>query len=116
VYLQHLNERRAQEKEDIHQLQSKEHQTDRKAEPYLLSLEWLQQWQKFIHCTTLEVDPPGPVDNTTLLQMVEGKTSVSLSQCASFRKLSSVTWHYFLRTYGGGPTITTSLELVQRNE
>jgi len=53
VYLQHLNERRAQEKEDIHQLQSKEHQTDRKAEPYLLSLEWLQQWQKFIHCTTL---------------------------------------------------------------
>ena len=37
-----------------HQLQTKGHnQVDRKAEPFLLSLEWLQQWQKFIHCSTL---------------------------------------------------------------
>ena len=131
-----------------HQLQTKGHnQVDRKAEPFLLSLEWLQQWQKFIHCSTLgactvyirpiylalcvvfqqsinllflaslsspffslslpfppspplspflpspfslpllhflsflplpllspsEVGPPGPVDNTVLLQTVEGK-------------------------------------------
>ena len=36
------------------QLQTKGHnQVDRKAEPFLLSLEWLQQWQKFIHCSTL---------------------------------------------------------------
>ena len=47
--------RRKTEKERVHQLQTQERQVekDRKSEPYLLSIDWLQQWQKFIHCTTL---------------------------------------------------------------
>ena len=36
-----------------------------------------------------EVGPPGPIDNTTLLQAVEGKTGVSLSQGKSLRRVQS---------------------------
>jgi hypothetical protein len=53
--LESLKVRRKTEKERVHLLQTQERQVekDRKSEPYLLSIDWLQQWQKFIHCTTL---------------------------------------------------------------
>ena len=145
------------------QLQTKGHnQVDRKAEPFLLSLEWLQQWQKFIHCSTLgactvcicpiylalcvvfqqsinllflsslsspsfspplclslpslpspfslpllpflsflplpllspsEVGPPGPVDNTILLQTVEGKgLSLVEGKDSFYRRVDAEWW------------------------
>lgn len=58
-----------------------------------------------------EVEPPGPVDNTQLLQLSGDK--VTLVDGALFRKLSPATWKYFLHIYGGGPTIVTTLDALQ---
>ena len=58
-----------------------------------------------------EFEPPGPVDNTPLLQVSGDK--VTLVDGALFRKLSPAAWNYFLCIYGGGPTIVTSLDALQ---
>ena len=58
-----------------------------------------------------EVDPPGPVDNTQLLQVSGDK--VTLVDGALFRKLSPAAWKFFVSIYGGGPTIVTTLDALQ---
>ena len=60
-----------------------------------------------------EVEPPGPVDNTQLLQLSSGGEKVNLVEGALFRKLSPATWKYFLHIYGGGPTIVTTMDALQ---
>ncbi len=60
-----------------------------------------------------EVEPPGPVDNTQLLQLSGDGDKVELVDGALFRKLSPAAWKYFLHIYGGGPTIVTTLDALQ---
>ena len=60
--------------------------------------------------TVLSTDvlPPGPIDNTPLLEVGGHK----LVDSASYRKLSRSTWSYFHEMYGGGPVIVTSLSAL----
>lgn len=56
----------------------------------------------------LDVLPPGPIDNTPLLEVDEADHTYKLLE-GSYHELSSGTWHYIHELYGGGPIITTSL-------
>lgn len=107
-YLSDLKERRKKEKEDINQIQTS---NKGKPETYLLSTIWLKQWQNFIHCDSLEVDPPGQVDNSTLLLCTTDQ-SIKLNTKSQYRHIVYEIWRYFLDVYGGGPTITTQPETI----
>ena len=50
-----------------------------------------------------DVLPPGPIDNTPLLEVGGADHTHKLVDSASYRKLSHSTWSYFRETYGGRP-------------
>jgi ubiquitin carboxyl-terminal hydrolase 20/33 len=115
--LDSYTEQRKREKEEIHKLQSMCHGQLEKREPFLLSQRWLAQWQSFINCTSLAVGPPGPVDNSDLIQEIQPdpKSPPQLRlvhdarAAPAYHKLSWLTWSYIIRTYGGGPIVTSSM-------
>lgn len=62
----------------------------------------------------IDVLPPGPIDNTPLLQVGGANNDLRLVDSASsYRKLSKAAWSYFHDVYGGGPVIATSLDCVR---
>ncbi|XP_064396159.1 ubiquitin carboxyl-terminal hydrolase 20-like isoform X2 [Halichondria panicea] len=104
--LEQLNAKRNREKDKIHQI---EKTSNSKTEPFLLSMDWVNKWKSFIQCNTLDVLPPGPIDNTPLLELGGADHTYKMADADSYRKMSSATWSYFHQHYGGGPVITTSL-------
>lgn len=63
-----------------------------------------------------EPGPPPAIDNSVLLHQEE--KSVVLSEegahyrKVSYKRVSQGVWEFLLSTYGGGPTIVSSLELM----
>lgn len=117
--LSQLNKRRKAETEEVQKVHSKDKRgvDDKKRESFLIFFPWVQQWQKFIHCTTLEWRPPVAIDNTPLLQYsgTEGKRTLTLSKGAPYKKVSQEVWELFQRLYGGGPVVVTNLESFSKS-
>ncbi|KAL0277002.1 UNVERIFIED_CONTAM: hypothetical protein PYX00_004437 [Menopon gallinae] len=68
---------------------------------YGLSMLWFRQWQSFVQNTNAE--PPGPIDNTPIISIVNGQKTLKLG--ANYGQVSEELWNFFKGVYGGGPEL-----------
>ena len=67
---------------------------------FIVSEEWLRQWRKFV---TDDGNPPGPIDNSVLLDGQHPKSDLEVSK--DYRALPKAVWVRLNQIYGGGPVI-----------
>lgn len=70
----------------------------------------------FIFLLASDEQPPGPIDNTSLIQQVEladGTRGYKLFDGAPHRKVTQAAWHFFHQTYGGGPVLVSTIKALQ---
>ena len=76
----------------------------------VVSTEWLASWLKFAHPSkrgTVQHQPPGTIDNTSLLR--RGRVRAGLKLRKHFRLVNPATWSCFVEWYGGGPAIEVAV-------
>lgn len=94
-----IDERRKREERDIQALDTS---TIKAGELwYLISADWLVAWGQF---KTGTGPPPGPIGNDRLM-VDETNPRPNLIRGTHYRGINRRVWEYFVRAYGGGPTI-----------
>ncbi|XP_015122298.1 ubiquitin carboxyl-terminal hydrolase 20 [Diachasma alloeum] len=68
---------------------------------YALAMVWLRQWQSFVKGK--ETQPPGPIDNSSIVVTVNGQKVLKPGSDCS--QVSEEVWQFFLNIYGGGPEL-----------
>ncbi|KJE88370.1 hypothetical protein CAOG_000031 [Capsaspora owczarzaki ATCC 30864] len=71
---------------------------------YIISAAWLKQWLDFKSSRDPNVLPPGPISNDRLLD-ANGVPLPHLKKVTHYRGVNQKVWEYFMKHYGGGPTM-----------
>uniref|UniRef100_A0AAR5QDD5 Ubiquitin carboxyl-terminal hydrolase n=1 Tax=Dendroctonus ponderosae TaxID=77166 RepID=A0AAR5QDD5_DENPD len=69
---------------------------------HYISTAWCIQWHAFVQRKIIEVEAPGPIDNS--------KIDVNYIDAEQATQIPQATWEFFHGIYGGGPTILVDLE------
>ncbi|KAF7996250.1 hypothetical protein HCN44_001882 [Aphidius gifuensis] len=75
--------------------------TDNPTAIYALAMSWFRQWQIFVKGK--DIQPPGPIDNTSIVVNVNGQKMLKPGSDCS--QISEEFWHFLLSIYGGGPEL-----------
>jgi ubiquitin carboxyl-terminal hydrolase 20/33 len=97
-----LNERRKFEADKVTEIQNDDKTSSANL---LLSKLWLKQWQDFVRCDSLEVKPPGPIDNSVLLMASQDSSGITMNKVNHYRTITLSIWEYLHGIYGGGPAV-----------
>eukprot|EP00812_Abedinium_dasypus_P009590 NODE_3271_length_809_cov_220.773210.p1 GENE.NODE_3271_length_809_cov_220.773210~~NODE_3271_length_809_cov_220.773210.p1 ORF type:complete len:209 (-),score=48.69 NODE_3271_length_809_cov_220.773210:165-791(-) len=75
---------------------------------FVINAQWLRQWHSFVglgpKAAASEVRPPGPIDNTCLLDP-DGAPHRGLRRGGDYGVLDPPVWELYARLYGGGPAL-----------
>lgn len=83
-------------------------------ESYCISARWFQHWSQFV--TDKRKDPPGPIDNRSIVTSATKNGSQSttstgvaltLKPMSNYMQTSGEVWNLFHSIYGGGPVVVT---------
>lgn len=67
---------------------------------YAISMNWFRQWQSFIR--TKSCDPPGPIDNSSIVSQGQPE---AVRPGSDYAQISEELWQFFHQIYGGGPEV-----------
>ncbi|XP_045117749.1 ubiquitin carboxyl-terminal hydrolase 33-like isoform X3 [Portunus trituberculatus] len=66
-----------------------------------ISMRWFRTWESFVRGR--EQEPPGPIDNSSICTSKTGQPV--LKPGSDYAQISEEMWHFFYKTYGGGPEL-----------
>mmetsp|Transcript_35881 Transcript_35881/g.78571 ORF Transcript_35881/g.78571 Transcript_35881/m.78571 type:complete len:440 (+) Transcript_35881:80-1399(+) len=75
---------------------------DKVDEWYLIDLNWLKEWKLFVKRNGA---PPGPIDNSRLIDSQSGLAKPGLRVVDDYRGVSVAVWNFWRGRYGGGPEV-----------
>jgi len=100
--LEALNRQKTYELETFKQLHAEFQESDSNV-MNCLSSTWFKQWEQFV--LGRQRDPPGPIDNASIITFRINDRVPILRPSADFIRLSYDMWKMFLTIYGGGPEV-----------
>ncbi|VDM47080.1 unnamed protein product [Toxocara canis] len=71
--------------------------------PNAISKSWFNRWRAFVDGNELE--PPGPVDNSSLLMRSPSETTFHFRPSSHHVQIPRELWLFFFSIYGGGPEV-----------
>jgi ubiquitin carboxyl-terminal hydrolase 20/33 len=99
-----MNRQKAFELEEFKQLHSEFQESDSStAVMFCLSSSWFKQWEQFV--TGRQRDPPGPIDNKSIVITRVNDRQQVLRPAADFIRVSHDIWRLFHSIYTGGPEV-----------
>ncbi|KAJ8870435.1 hypothetical protein PR048_029457 [Dryococelus australis] len=104
-------QRRIKDELDVFLQLSKEFQVEENPSVIcVIAMSWFRQWQNFVRGK--ETEPPGAIDNSSVISMKNGQPVLKIGQFLFIRVLrsdygqfSEKTWRFFHSIYGGGPEL-----------